>query len=263
MTNPSSTSDLAGRQYWDQIWRRTGKRSVGRFAYSRYLFAREFDDAVPPGAYVCEVGCADSGWVPFLVEHGYRVSGLDYSERGISRLRESLAHKGLTAELFLGDLFDPSSMPRGRHDFVFSLGLVEHFRDGVRVVQALAELLKPGGTLLTAVPNLSGTWGFIQKRLDRAVYDVHLCYTPSELDELHRNAGLEIVKPARHFGGFGPLVMNAPRFADAYPRWHRTTVAALWSLQQLVAWPAGVIFGRHSESAALSSHILGLYRRRG
>jgi SAM-dependent methyltransferase len=259
----SNPSDLAGRPYWDEVWRRTGDRSVGRFAYSHHVFARELLAAVPPGASVCEVGCADSAWVPFLVDQGYRVSGLDYSERGINRLRESLRQKGLKAELFLGDLFDSSSMPRGCHDLVFSLGLVEHFREGGKVVRALADLLRPGGTLLTVVPNLSGSWGAIQKRLDRAVYDVHLCYVPSALDDLHRQADLEILKPARYFGGFGPLVMNAPRFADAYPRLHRTTVAALWSLQQAIAWPAGAILGPHSESALLSAHILGLYRRRG
>jgi len=263
MSSSSSSSDLAGRPYWDQVWRRTGGRTVGRFAYSHHLFARELLADVPPGAFVCEVGCADSVWVPLLIEHGYRVSGLDYSERGIDRLRQILSRRGLQAELFLGDLFDPSLLPRGRYDFVFSLGLVEHFRDGGQVVRALADLLKPGGTLLTAVPNLSGTWGFIQKPLDRNVYDVHVCYTPSVLDALHRRADLEIVKPARYFGGFGPLVMNAPRVADGHPRLYRTAEAALWSVQQAVAWPAGIILGRHSESRLLSSHLLGLYRRRG
>jgi SAM-dependent methyltransferase len=164
--------------------------------------------------------------------------------------------------LFLGDLFDPSIVPRARYDFVFSLGLVEHFADGTAAVRALADLLKPGGTLLTIVPNLTGTWGFIQKRLDRAVYDVHIRHTPATLDELHREAGMDTVEPARYFGGFGPLVMNAPRFADAYPRLHRAVMGGVWMAQQAVAWPAGVLLGRRSESRLLSSHILGLYRRR-
>jgi SAM-dependent methyltransferase len=261
--NPrSSSSDLAGRPYWDQVWRRSGERPVGRFAYSHHAFARVFLEHVRPGMAVCEAGCADSVWVPFLLQQGHTVAGLDYSEHGIDRLRRTLKDKGLHADLYLGDLFDPAVMPRGRYDFVFSLGLVEHFGDGAGAVRALAALLKPGGLLLTVVPNLSGLWGSIQKRLDRAVYDVHVRYTPSSLDDLHRTAGLDIAEPARYFGGFGPLVMNAPKFADRYPSLHRAVVAGVWAVQQTVAWPAGVVFGRRGESRLLSSHLLGLYRRR-
>lgn len=258
----SSSSDLAGRPYWDQVWRRSGARPVGRFAYSHRCFASVFLEHARPGMSVCEVGCADSVWVPFLIEHGLTVSGIDYSEHGIERLQRILKEKGLKAELFLGDVFDPSVMPRGRQDLVFSMGLVEHFGDGISAVRALADLLKPGGALLTVVPNLSGTWGSIQKRLDRSVYDLHLRYTPAALDDLHRRAGMEVIEPARYFGGFGPLVMNAPRVADAYPRLHRAAVAAVWAIQQAIAWPAGVVLGRRGESRLLSSHILGLYRRR-
>lgn len=262
MNSSSRSSDLAGRPYWDQVWRRTGERSVGRFAYSHHVFARAFLEQARPGMSVCEAGCADSVWVPFLIEHGLRVSGIDYSEHGIERLRKVLTKRGLQADLRLGDLFDASAMPRGTHDLVFSLGLVEHFSDGVVAVRALADLLKPGGTLLTVVPNLTGLWGAIQKRLDRSVYDVHLRYSPATLDDLHRRAGLEIVEPARYFGGFGPLVMNAPKAADAWPRLHRAAVGAVWSAQQAIAWPAGLVLGRRGESRTFSSHILGVYRRR-
>jgi SAM-dependent methyltransferase len=257
-----NSSDLAGRPYWDQVWRRSGARPVGRFAYSHRCLAAVFLTQTRAGMSVCEVGCADSVWVPFLIQHGMTVSGLDYSERGIERLQSVLKGKGLQAELFLGDLFDSSVMPRGRHDFVFSLGLVEHFTDGIAAVRALGDLLKPGGTLLTVVPNLTGTWGAVQKRLDRSVYEVHLRYTPASLDDLHRRAGMEAVEAARYFGGFGPLVMNAPRVADSYPRLHRAGVAAVWLVQQAIAWPAGLLLGRRSESRLFSSHIVGVYRRR-
>ena len=56
--------------------------------------------------------------------------------------------------------------------------------------------------------------------------------------------------------------MNAPKVADASPRLHTAAVAGVWMVQQSIAWPAGVLLGRHSESRLLSSHILGLYRRR-
>jgi SAM-dependent methyltransferase len=186
---------------------------------------------------------------------------LDYSDIGIRRLQNQLDARGLTAELVVGDLFEPTSLGRGRFDVVFSLGLVEHFRDGVAAVTALNQLLKPSGTLLTAIPNMVGLWGRIQKQLDRAVYDLHMLYAPKQLDELHRRADLEVVSSARFFGGFGPLVMNAPTLSKRHPRFHRSVLGGLWIVQQGIAWPSGLLLGKWSESEMLSSHVLGVYRR--
>jgi hypothetical protein len=138
---------------------------------------------------------------------------------------------------------------------------VEHFVDGISAVRALAQFLKPGGLMLTVIPNLIGLWGKVQRRLDRSVYDLHVLYTPSSLDELHRRAELDVVESARFFGGFGPLVMNAPVLAQGYPRLHRVAVGAMWAIQQGIAWPTGLLLGRRSESELLSSHLLGIYRR--
>ena len=263
VTNPASgSSDLAGRPYWDQVWKRASTRPAGRFSYFHYCFARVLLAQVRLGMSACEVGCADSVWIPFLVERGVTVVGIDYSDYGLSRLQENLRQRGLAAELIKGDLFDPTLVRGKRFDVVFSLGLVEHFDDGVVAAKALANLVKPGGTLITLVPNLVGPWGAIQKQLDRSVYDVHLRYRPETLDDVHVRAGMQPIEHARYFGGFGPLVMNAPRVADAYPRLHRAVVAIVWVVQQVAAWTMGVALGRRTESRGLSSHILGIYRQR-
>jgi SAM-dependent methyltransferase len=261
MKGTSNSSDLAGRLYWDQVWRRTPGHSVGRYGYFDRELAREFRRLVRPGISVCEVGCADSRWIPFLIRQGAQVAGLDYSDVGIRRLKTQLASSGLSAELVLGDMFQQTALGYGRFDLVFSVGLVEHFRDGISAVGALARLLRPSGVLLTIIPNMVGLWGSVQKHLDRSIYDLHVPYTPDRLDDLHRSAGLEVLDAARFFGGFGPLVMNAPGLAETYPRLHRLAVAVMWPVQQAVAWPAGLLFGRRSESELLSSHVFGVYRR--
>ena len=257
----STSSDLAGRGYWDRVWRRSGRHPVGRLTYFHRSLARVFSEYVRPGMSVCEVGCADSVWVPHLIAQGADVTGIDYSETGIDRLRDALRRQDMRASLITGDMFDAEAMPRGSCDVVFSLGLVEHFTDGAAAARAVAALLKPGGVMITVVPNLIGVWGAIQKRLDRAVFDVHVLYDPAGLDALHERAGLQPIERARYFGGFGPLVMNAPRVADRAPRLHNAVLAAVWAAQQAVAWPLGLALGRGAESRALSSHIIGVYRR--
>jgi SAM-dependent methyltransferase len=258
----SASSDLAGKGYWDKVWQRSGPRfPVGRFTYFHRSLSRVFARYVRAGTTVCEVGCADSVWVPYLIDQGANVAGLDYSETGVDRLREALARQGMTAALVIGDVFNPESMPQASFDVVFSLGLVEHFTDGVSAVRAVGGLVKPGGVLITVIPNLVGTWGAIQQRLDRSVFDVHLLYDPAGLDQLHARAGYRPVEPARYFGGFGPLVMNAPALEQKFPRSHKAVLSGVWLVQQALAWPLGLLFGRGAESRALSSHIIGVYQR--
>jgi hypothetical protein len=146
---------------------------------------------------------------------------------------------------------------------VFSLGLIEHFENHAAVLDRLQALLRPGGTLITIVPNLVGVWGAIQKRLDPEIYRVHVPYTPSDLDRVHRSAGLRPIEPATYFGVFGPLILNSGRLRRSWPRAHRTIQSLLWIPQQVVGWSAFTLLGRHAETRLLSSHVVGVYRSDG
>ncbi len=137
MTGSRGSSDLAGRAYWDSIWGRTGHGGAGRLSFFHHAFRRVLDRYVRRGTTVCEVGCADSIWVPYLIGRGAEVTGLDYSEAGMRRLRESLLARGLSATLLGGDLLGEEPFGGRQFDVLYSLGLVEHFDSDSRVVGAL------------------------------------------------------------------------------------------------------------------------------
>jgi SAM-dependent methyltransferase len=261
MTGSRDSPDLAGRAYWDGIWRRTGHGGAARFSFFHHAFRRVLDRYVGPGTTACEVGCADSIWIPYLICRGAEITGLDYSEAGMRRLRESLSARGLSATLLGGDLLGDNPFGGRQFDVVYSLGLVEHFDRESRVVAALARALRPGGILITVVPNLAGTWGALQRRLDRHVFDLHVVYLPADLDRIHAEAGLDAVAPAEYFGVFGPLIMHRPSLAERHPQLNRGLMAVLWGGQQLVAWSASLALGRMADSRWLSSHVVGVYRR--
>ena len=258
MTTDAS-SDLAGRAYWEDLWRRGGHLRFGRFSYFHAAFGRLLRRYARSGMTACEVGCADSVWVPFLVRFGLRVTGLDYSRAGVDRLRATLANDRLEATLVCGDLFD-DPLRGTRFDLVFSMGLIEHFENGTAVLNRLKRLVAPGGVLVTIVPNLTGAWGTIQKRLDPEIYKVHVPYGPAQLDELHAAAGLQPVERANYFGVFGPLILNSGPFRRGWPRTHRVVQGTVWILQQAVSWPAAAILGDRAETRLLSSHVVGVYR---
>jgi hypothetical protein len=85
---------------------------------------------------------------------------------------------------------------------VATVGVVEHFVDTSRCVAACSRFLKPGGVIITMIPNMRGMLGWLQKRIDRQIFDGHVALDPTQLAAAHRDAGLIECE------GFYYLVLN-------------------------------------------------------
>jgi hypothetical protein len=87
---------------------------------------------------------------------------------------------------------------------VYSSGVAEHFIPTERCLAAFAGFLKPGGKMITIIPNMTGSVGLLQKICNRAVFDVHVPMTAEELRQAHEKAGMR-VEFCRYFlsSGFG------------------------------------------------------------
>ena len=166
--------DRAGQEYWDALWedeRLPAPVDPRDKALSNYVFRKYhelFTRVLPRGHKVrlLEVGCARSRWLPyFAAEHGYEVTGLDYSTTGCEQARQILAAAGVEGRIVEGDLFSPPEDLLEAFDVVVSFGLVEHFDDTTAATEALGRFLVPGGTLVTVIPNHRG----IARRPDPAV----------------------------------------------------------------------------------------------
>src|SRR6478736_1896451 len=177
MTWMRINEDKAGRAYSDAAWNARVPESVvdPRDRRLDNEVNRRFDawfHRVLAGVSgrLIEVGCAGSAWLPYFArEHGLTVTGLDYSPRGCEQAEAVLATAGVAGEVVCADLFAPPAAQVGRFDVVFSFGVVEHFTDTTACIRALAALVAPGGRLITVVPNMNGTTGWLQKMVDRAV----------------------------------------------------------------------------------------------
>ena len=92
-------------------------------------------------------------------------------------------------------------------DVVVSFGLIEHFEDTVSIVRAASRFLKPGGMLITNIPNMTGLIGYLQRILNKPVYDVHKLLDQHMLRNSHECAGLEVIECeyflTSHFGVCG------------------------------------------------------------
>lgn len=202
----ASTSDIAGRQFWDSQWRDgsplpalwnvdsehfrdTAERSLFRemqAQFARYLGACS-------GRTLIEVGCARSEVLPlFAIKSGFRVAGMDYSPAGCRLAEAVLAREQVDGEIVCCDVFALPDRFISRFDAVVSFGLVEHFTDTREIVAALARLLRPGGVMFTHIPNMNGSIGWLQRCLNPGVYKVHVPLTPDALRSAHEACGLQV-----------------------------------------------------------------------
>lgn len=194
--------DRAGKDYWQASWTREAlppridPGSPNLSACVERSIALRFDDAVrevPPGARFLEVGSGHSAWLPFAAARwGFRVTGIDYAPLGVETSRAMLAREGVAGDVVLADMFEPPDDLRSAFDVVFSNGVVEHFEDTAHAVRALGALVRPGGLVVTMIPNVAGAVGLATKLLSRKVYDAHVPLTREDLRAAHEHAGLEV-----------------------------------------------------------------------
>ena len=210
--------DRAGREFWEQWWQhkplpppidpyRTGPKNYPYRSFHRY-FAEVFGNDHGGGRRLIEIGCAQSVFLPYFARYlGFQVTGIDQSELGCERARQVLEREGVPGTVCCADLFAPPAELLGSFDVAFSQGVIEHFDNTSKPLAAIARFLKPGGSMVNFVPNLTGILGQYQKVLDRALYEAHVVMDDARLAEAHRQAGLE-VRSAGYLMPVGLEVLN-------------------------------------------------------
>ena len=197
--------DKAGQKYWNDLWAFSNmpeavnpsdarlKNYVNRRFHQ--MFSGLFDKSETHTKELLEIGCAKSAWLPYFAkEFGFSVCGLDYSPTGCQMTKKVLQVNGVEAEIVCADFFMPPENMLGAFDVVVSFGVVEHFDDTAACLKAVSSFLKPGGLLITNIPNMTGWIGAIQKSLNKPVYDIHQLIDPARLRRAHEHAGLEVVE---------------------------------------------------------------------
>ncbi len=141
---------------------------------------------MPPEGRVLDVGCGRGLFLHMLQARGYRVRGTE-----LSSLAATNAISGVPIDL--GDLRG-GQYPDGHFDLISIWHVLEHLRSPGSVLRLCQRALRPGGSLLIAVPN----YGSLQARLGGEHWfhlDLprHLFqFTEETLRRLLASAGFEI-----------------------------------------------------------------------
>lgn len=133
-----------------------------------------------------EMGCGNSLWLPFFATTlNYQVSGVDYSEEGCELARANLDALGCSGDVQCVDFTRLGEEYKEKFDIVFSLGVVEHFEKTSEVIGNFVRCLRPGGIIITVVPNMVGMMGKLQKLVSERVYKAHEPLDLNDLVEAH------------------------------------------------------------------------------
>lgn len=215
--------------HWDKTWtRRPRPRLPSGLAIGTRNVQRVLQTRIRPGMNVLEIGCAPGkmlAWVSRAL--GARISGLDYSPRGLETTRWLLSQMNIEADLRQENVFETSFEPE-TFDVVYSNGVIEHFDDPRDIVFMHVRLLRPGGRAVILIPNYGGVYGRLQSAFDPENLSIHNLGIMNEM-AMGRLAppGEDIGTQVYRAGRFSPWLVSWER------RWGRAGHALSWMINGL------------------------------
>ena len=160
--------------------------------YFKRLFATRMAmlKQLPPGSRMLDVGCGSGAFLLPLLDAGYQMTGLDYSETILADLREEADGMGLRAEAL--DLWQADArqmpLPDDSFDCVFSFATLYAIPDIERVLAEIARVLRPGGVAFLELGNTRSLNAIEATRVGNGLQCQH--QTPARMRHLLRNSGL-------------------------------------------------------------------------
>lgn len=191
------------------------RRAGSRYPRLRKLFHRLSGDVdprdfvnVPAGARVLDYGCGHAGYLSDFHDRGVAISGAEIAGYVVEACR------GNGFDVHQVDDFSHIPFADAEFDIVYLMQVFEHLRDPHGFMKELARILKNGGRLYLAVPNVASVW--------RKVFDknwVSGWFAPFHLFHYNRDTLASLAK--QH--GF-----------DVVDSWSSTPVT--WFMLNLKAW---------------------------
>lgn len=267
----SGQIDKARLDHWESVWQGAempAPMSVDSKSLNDYP-ARCFDEFFSnslskwpqrENARVIELGCGRSVWLPyFATSLSLEVAGLDYSATGCEQARAILERDGIEGDIRLGDLFDPPGDLLESFDLVTSFGLVEHFVNTSDCLGHCAAFSKPGGIVVTMIPNMLGLNGFLTRLINRPVFDLHVAMDEKMLRLAHKEAGMKVIDSCYLM----PINLNVVYPPAQLPGFVRTAVVRLFSWASKAVWLLDSHIVRLPATRLFSPYIMCIAQKPG
>lgn len=151
-------------------------------------------------AQVIDVGCGGGILSEALARNGALVTGIDMGDMPLDIAKLHAMESGLDIHYQQSTAEAMVASHAGKFDVVTCLEMLEHVPDPSAIVQACAELVKPGGNLFFSTLNrhpkayLLAVLGaeYVMNMLPKGTHDYKRFIRPSELAGWCRQAGLNV-----------------------------------------------------------------------
>src|SRR5437588_3368376 len=153
-TNPRPSPDCIGRfypaAYRPHRIRRKKRAGLGsRLLHAWHQPLEEYQAFSPRGGgRLLDFGCGGGSFLTRMRGLSWKVTGLDVSAAAVERVRKELGLEALVGSLPHPDL-QPASF-----DLVTMWHSLEHVHNPLEILREAHRLLRPGGQLIVAVPNI-------------------------------------------------------------------------------------------------------------
>ncbi|WP_342679609.1 class I SAM-dependent methyltransferase [Methanofollis sp. UBA420] len=104
------------------------------------------------GKSILDAGCGTGDMTLHLLNAGYDVTAIDYSEELVTITQKTIESKNYKAEVCQLDLCNARCLGHNRYDTIVCLDVIEHVEDDKRALQNIYYTLKKGGNLIISVP---------------------------------------------------------------------------------------------------------------
>ncbi|MCB9496256.1 MAG: class I SAM-dependent methyltransferase [Fibrobacteria bacterium] len=213
---------------WDDYWKQYSISKAERWMISeRDRKLQEWISSLGEGPKkVMEVGCGFGSNIRLLhrTRPDVECHALDFSEESCRKIAEEIPH------VHRGDCQD-TGLEAASFDFVYSSGLMEHFRDEGPFVREMFRLVKPGGLMATFVPAKWSIWQAYQLayKITHPTGWIHGYEKAYSRAQLHRVISREGWMVEKEFGldpfSFNGFFMKLLNVTYA-PIWRRSPLSA-------------------------------------
>ncbi|WP_438971782.1 bifunctional 2-polyprenyl-6-hydroxyphenol methylase/3-demethylubiquinol 3-O-methyltransferase UbiG [Methylophaga sp.] len=151
-------------------------------------------------AKVIDVGCGGGILSEALAKNGADVTGIDMGEMPLDIAKLHAMESGLEIHYEQATAETMASKHKEQFDAVTCLEMLEHVPDPAAIIQACADLVKPGGDLFFSTLNrhpkayLLAVVGaeYVMNMLPKGTHDYKRFIRPAELASWCRQAGLQV-----------------------------------------------------------------------
>jgi 2-polyprenyl-6-hydroxyphenyl methylase/3-demethylubiquinone-9 3-methyltransferase len=150
--------------------------------------------------HALDVGCGGGILTEALVKAGANTTGIDMGEMALNVAKLHALESELTIDYQHITAEEMAQQSTGHYDVVTCMEMLEHVPDPVSVIQACADLVKPGGDLFFSTLNrhpkayLLAVLGaeYVMNMLPKGTHDYQRFIRPSEMANWCRLAGLNV-----------------------------------------------------------------------